>query len=428
MYTLSFTLKQHTPIIHFQHDQDGATLRATEVKPKLDRFIIEKNGGFDTLKRDQKNWFTGGLEHPALDYKLRIIDGSIQKPMPIKYSKTRDGKFRPEFPCIFGNVDSEDQQKVFKISDQLKVIITCKNQDLKQLIDNNIKDFFLNNNFGFRQSKGFGCFEIEDNDFSGCKGYHFAVDVSKINGNYEKFYTVFDDINLLYKTLRSGINTSNFGGIYFKSLMFMYAKSPEFDEQWDKRTIREKLYSEHDLYIEVKGTRKDPEGSVHHKAKNQNNILFRDLLGLSTEQDWMGYGIAKTDREGKKILKNGKTQYKSDVVSKESLSGNVERFQSPLLFKPIKRKEKDIYDVYIIAKSIPDGFKNETFRIKSKSYPGKNFTMRPPASFDINNFLNFCFKNIFPDEKALDSHIQGNKGIRDSKRLKEIFNELRNNL
>jgi len=36
MYKLEFTLKQHTPIIHFQHDQDGATLRATEVKPKLD--------------------------------------------------------------------------------------------------------------------------------------------------------------------------------------------------------------------------------------------------------------------------------------------------------------------------------------------------------------------------------------------------------
>ena len=42
MYKLRFILKQHTPLIHFQHDQDGATLRATEVKPKLDRFLIEK--------------------------------------------------------------------------------------------------------------------------------------------------------------------------------------------------------------------------------------------------------------------------------------------------------------------------------------------------------------------------------------------------
>lgn len=44
MYKLTFTLKQHTPIIHFQHDQAGATLRASEVKPKLDKFIIEQMG------------------------------------------------------------------------------------------------------------------------------------------------------------------------------------------------------------------------------------------------------------------------------------------------------------------------------------------------------------------------------------------------
>jgi hypothetical protein len=41
MYQLKIQLKQHTPIIHFQHDQAGATLRASEVKPKLDRFLIE---------------------------------------------------------------------------------------------------------------------------------------------------------------------------------------------------------------------------------------------------------------------------------------------------------------------------------------------------------------------------------------------------
>ena len=48
MQKLEFTLKQHTPLIHFQHDQAGATLRATEVKPKLDQFLIEE------LLREQK--------------------------------------------------------------------------------------------------------------------------------------------------------------------------------------------------------------------------------------------------------------------------------------------------------------------------------------------------------------------------------------
>lgn len=42
MHKLTVTLKQHTPLIHFQHSQEGATLRASEVKPKLDKFIIER--------------------------------------------------------------------------------------------------------------------------------------------------------------------------------------------------------------------------------------------------------------------------------------------------------------------------------------------------------------------------------------------------
>lgn len=38
----SFILRQHTPMIHFQHKQAGATLRPSELKSKLDRFIIGK--------------------------------------------------------------------------------------------------------------------------------------------------------------------------------------------------------------------------------------------------------------------------------------------------------------------------------------------------------------------------------------------------
>ncbi|MGB3465250.1 MAG: hypothetical protein WBA74_08270, partial [Cyclobacteriaceae bacterium] len=44
MHQLTFTLAQHTPLIHFQHDQQGATLRATEVKPKLDQYLLTALG------------------------------------------------------------------------------------------------------------------------------------------------------------------------------------------------------------------------------------------------------------------------------------------------------------------------------------------------------------------------------------------------
>lgn len=49
MHTLTVKLKQHTPLIHFQHSQQGATLRASEVKPKLDRFILAKLGTLEEL-------------------------------------------------------------------------------------------------------------------------------------------------------------------------------------------------------------------------------------------------------------------------------------------------------------------------------------------------------------------------------------------
>jgi hypothetical protein len=77
MKTLTITLKQHTPLIHFQHSQKGATLRATEVKPKLDRFVLTAlgNGNYEAGIEEAKNkgWLIGKkCEHPALNYKIRI--------------------------------------------------------------------------------------------------------------------------------------------------------------------------------------------------------------------------------------------------------------------------------------------------------------------------------------------------------------------
>ena len=89
MKTLTVTLKQHTPLIHFQHDQYGATLRASEVKPKLDKFILTKLGENEGYEKGcniakNKGWLVGKGEHDALNYFLDkannnsdILDGNI---------------------------------------------------------------------------------------------------------------------------------------------------------------------------------------------------------------------------------------------------------------------------------------------------------------------------------------------------------------
>ena len=69
MHKLEIKLKQHTPMIHFQHDQEGATLRASEVKPKLDRFILTRLGNGDYKKgceeAKSKGWLVGKGDHNA---------------------------------------------------------------------------------------------------------------------------------------------------------------------------------------------------------------------------------------------------------------------------------------------------------------------------------------------------------------------------
>ncbi len=56
MEKITITLKQHTPLLHFQSTQDGATLRASEVKPKLDKFILTKlgKGSLSDILHDSK--------------------------------------------------------------------------------------------------------------------------------------------------------------------------------------------------------------------------------------------------------------------------------------------------------------------------------------------------------------------------------------
>lgn len=68
----------HTP--HpFQHSEPHACLRATEVKPKLDRFLIEQLEKDDRFGDDRwKKWFVGDGSQQSFDYMMRITPNSEQ--------------------------------------------------------------------------------------------------------------------------------------------------------------------------------------------------------------------------------------------------------------------------------------------------------------------------------------------------------------
>ena len=100
---LKVQLEAQSPIIHFQHDQAGATLRASEVKPKLDRFLLNKmeqetGKRVAVLKKDNGYavMFTD-KEHNALNYRMNFeVPGNAYWVEP--------GTFKPEsYSIYYGN-------------------------------------------------------------------------------------------------------------------------------------------------------------------------------------------------------------------------------------------------------------------------------------------------------------------------------------
>ena len=74
MYKLNFTLKQHTPLINFLND-DSSTLRASEFKPKFDKYLIKVATTEVTFNgKDGVNVFLYILAPPKIKLSYQICD------------------------------------------------------------------------------------------------------------------------------------------------------------------------------------------------------------------------------------------------------------------------------------------------------------------------------------------------------------------
>lgn len=277
-FKVEFTLKQHTPIIHFQSDQVGATLRATELKPKFDRFLLDITEDIPYKKNAN--------EHKSLDYKIKI-DQNISRSNDIN---SRESLF-------FGNMGDGEDKKYKQYPNKFKIEFFSYNAVVLDAISKYFEAFLANTNFGTRQSKGYGGFYLDGKNFD--KTLVKETVYSFSTKNWEK------DIKVLYSFLRQGLN---FPGrdetrFYSKPAIFSYAKSLGWT--WDKKAIKQEYFSD----------KLDQQSGDAVEYQSNENYLLRDLFGLSSEQSWMSY---KT------------------TISKEHK--DIERFKSPLIFKIIDNK------------------------------------------------------------------------------------------
>lgn len=401
MYKLTFTLKQHTPIIHFQHDQEGATLRASEVKPKLDRYLDCFLFAFDFEKI--KKYLTGYTNNKDHQYKVKYENGynAIDYQISIKPLGNIIITMIPDrFPCYFGNMGDDNQQNPKKFSftnEPISITIATNHVYLYEELKNEVSSFFARNNFGTRQSKGFGSFYITQED-----PFYFEP-------NLLSFYTlannvnskaIFESIQMVHKALRSGINAYGAGAahtFYMKPLIWQYFKNSGIT--WDKKATKQNFRfadAKKDVYANQISAIEQDDWPVFYISEKQK--LVKDLLGLSSVENWMSYHA---------------------IIKKHSTS--ISRMKSPILYKPVR--VGDEMRIYIDCDRIPDEFYDQSFTISNGT---RSFNILTPVleEFNIEDFLIWSFKYKQINELIGDDYLGTDKATE----IIIIFTELNDNL
>lgn len=372
-----YKLVQHTPLIHFQHSEPHACLRATEVKPKLDRFLIEQLEKDDRFRDGRwKKWFVGDGSQQSFDYMMRITPNSeqVDRTQSIERAiakiENQDYKrFHGIHKNYFGNMASEKKREekkkaireTFKESlfykDGLTLTIRCFIPELLTFIDEHIRGFFMMHNFGTRQRKGFGSFTVdistepnapEDCDLVGkyCQNAYCCELDGNVSAN-----ALLNAVWVISGFLKSGFNLNNnkknkkenaASNIrekdYVRGFVFRYFQRGKNPLANDKAFVKQKVLL--NVY--------DEETPGEHRRFYGNNVRYRYVRGL------LG------TNENSRFCRAPNAHTPVYDIYTHSAEG-IERFPSPLLFKPIGKF------IFILPQKMPDKiFGSEFYILKKK--------------------------------------------------------------
>lgn len=362
-----YNLVQHTPLIHFQHSEPHACLRATEVKPKLDRFLVEQLEEDDRFGDGRwKKWFVGDGSQQSFDYMMRItpnseqvertqsIENGIERAIARAEHRPPNAGLHEIHKNYFGNMASGNNiqdtvqaiQETFKESlfykDGLTLTIRCFIPELLTLIDEHIRGFFMMHNFGTRQRKGFGSFTVDiSTEPNAPKGFDLVrkycpnAYYCKLDDNVSAD-ALLDAVWVLSAFLKSGFNRGE--GNYVRGFVFRYFQREENPLANDKAFVKQQVLR--NVYNEAtRGEHLHPYG---------NNVRYRYVRGL------LG------TNENSRFCRAPNAHTPVYDIYTHSAEG-IERFPSPLLFKPIGKF------VFILPQKMPDKiFGSEFYILKKK--------------------------------------------------------------
>ena len=320
---LELDLKCHAPIIHFQPSTNakGATLRASEVKPKFDKYIWTK---------EPEELAT----YELLPYKMKFIE---------KKKEVIDEKVADEYvdiPLYY----AKDQKRM--VITNPRIVITCFDPILQKLIVKHIKNFFIVTNFGAAQGKGYGSFTIdsEKNDQVEQENIEkilmeefglktlYKIDCNKLVGKLAKFEAIkkiFRIIENFYKIIKGGINHKE----YIKGFLFIHMNEKGIKNE--KAVLKTEII-DHPYASNQNKVKQEP------KINSHKECYVRALLGLSSSFAFKD----QRRQKGGAVDVNIKISHADETI---------ERFPSPLTFKVINKI------IYIIPKKIDEQIWNQKF-------------------------------------------------------------------
>ena len=320
---LELDLKCHAPIIHFQPSANakGATLRASEVKPKFDKYLWTK---------EPEELAT----YELLPYKMKFI---------AKKKEVIDEKVADEYvdiPLYY----AKDQKRM--VITNPRIVITCFDPILQKLIVKHIKNFFIVTNFGAAQGKGYGSFTIdsEKNDQVEQENIEkilmeefglktlYKIDCNKLVGKLAKFEAIkkiFRIIENFYKIIKGGINHKE----YIKGFLFIHMNEKGIKNE---KVVLKTEIIDHPYASNQNKVKQEP------KINSHKECYVRALLGLSSSFAFKD----QRRQKGGAVDVNIKISHADETI---------ERFPSPLTFKVINKI------IYIIPKQIDEQIWNQKF-------------------------------------------------------------------
>lgn len=438
MYKLEIKLKQHTPLIHFQHDQDGATLRASEVKPKLDRFILsslyddinddeynevvdafhkknpEKN--YDDLSVEQQSkevekyivtkydWLIGKGDHLSLNYKLSIYISdtpNTKEYLIVSYMNESDiDKLEKNGIRVLNNTpyfaqekensalvrsrDPKDEWRKIGKKGILENGVICmrfvsSNLGLLDYISSHIQSFMLSANFGTRQSKGFGSFTVTNiklNDKTIALRNEEDLIKKHFTFVYCKNLEESKGINDIFSTINSDYRLIKSGTTYPK---YQKSKFMLWGDKtgigWDKKYIKSK-FSEQDSPYKLKSSHLTQGQSYSERDEYR---YYRALLGLAEQFEFLLDNPPLGDKKNKLIVKVGNPE--------------IKRYQSPLLFKVIG------HHIYLVGNSVSKEILNKSFSFTASIMKDEQWNdfflgeLSTPSSFKLKDFIRFSLED-----------------------------------